>query len=74
MASGAPPPNPLKLDVMGCHATSHRTACVGFALVVGFDSVGLRIAQCIGAVDVRGMHTDEPLWSVDELIERHNGD
>ena len=72
MASGAPPPDPTKLDVMGCHATDHRTACAGFVLVVGRDSVGLRIASTIGAVDLGAFATDGPLLDVETMIARHN--
>lgn len=59
--------------LMQCHCTADRNpgVCVGFALVVGFDSLGLRLAVCAGLVDMDQLDTDEHLLTLDQVVERH---
>lgn len=70
MASG----DPACMKVMQCHNTpdDHRAkVCVGFAVRVGTDSVGYRLAGAFGMLDeVEG--DADLLPSVEAVIERHN--
>ena len=64
------------MKVMQCHATpdDHRAkVCVGFAVRVGSDSVGYRLAGAFGMLDeVEEPDDGELLPSVEAVIERHN--
>lgn len=69
MASGDPTE-----PAMQCHATpdgERAQACVGFALQVGYRSVGLRVAWVVGRYDPASMDTDEPLHTVESVLETH---
>lgn len=71
MASG----DPACMKVMQCHNTpdDHRAkVCVGFAVRVGGDSVGYRLAGALGLLDPVADDGDELLPSVEAVIERHN--
>lgn len=63
------------LKVMQCHCTpdSAPQACVGFALQVGLDSVGLRLAAAHGAVDLDDMECDSELHDLWSLLQTHGG-
>lgn len=62
------------VQAMQCHATpdgGSSKVCVGFALVVGFDCIGLRLAAMTGRYDPEGVDTDEELHTFDSLILTH---
>ena len=69
MASGEP-----YFKVMQCHNTpddQHAKVCVGFALRVGDDSVGYRLAATCELIDE--VHDDgDLLENIEEVIEKHN--
>lgn len=61
---------------MQCHCTpddNRAQACVGFALAVGFDCVGLRMAAMAGHYDPEQVATDAPLHSLRSLLFTHGG-
>lgn len=65
-----------ELMVMQCHCTpdgAGANVCVGFALQVGPDCVGYRLAAMLGAVDHDALESDAQLLSLDELAARHGG-
>ena len=69
MASGAP-----YMKLMQCHCTpggQQATVWVGFALRVGGNSVGYRIALAFGLID-EVEDNDDLLDSVEDVIEKHN--
>ena len=71
MSSG----DPSCMKVMQCHNTpdDHRAkVCVGFAVRVGGNSVGYRLAGALGLLDPVADDGDELLPSVEAVIERHN--
>lgn len=70
MASG----DPSCMKVMQCHNTpdDHRAkVCVGFAVRVGRNSVGYRLAEAYGLLD-ETEGGDDLLPSVEVVINRHN--
>ena len=70
MAGGADP------KAMQCHCTpdgADAQVCVGFALVVGFRSLGLRLAAVFGRYDPATVETDAPLHSLASVLRAHGG-
>ena len=69
MASG----HPHETGVMQCHSTpdDRPKVCVGFAVRVGPESVGFRLAGVMGLLDPV-VDDGDLLDTVDEVIERHN--
>lgn len=71
MAAGEP------MVAMQCHATpdANARACVGFAVRVGFTSVGLRLAAAMGVHDQGAIEEDpdDPLLTLEQLLEKHGG-
>jgi hypothetical protein len=68
MASGEP-----YMKVMQCHCTPDGTGkvCVGFAIRVGPQSVGYRLAGMRGLID--DVEDDgDLLESIEEVIDKHN--
>jgi hypothetical protein len=70
MASGDPDHH----KVMQCHSTpdSAPRVCVGFAVRVGSDSVGYRLAGAMGLIDEVEADPDDLLEDVEQVIHRHN--
>lgn len=69
MARGEP-----HLPAMQCHITpdgERAEVCVGFALQIGFESVGLRIAHLVGRYDPDQVDTDEELHDLESLLLTH---
>jgi hypothetical protein len=60
---------------MQCHCTPdvHPEICVGFALQVGPESVGYRLAVCFGLLDPDGLLADEELHTLHSLLRTHGG-
>jgi hypothetical protein len=59
---------------MQCHSTpdgEHAQVCVGFALVVGFDSMGLRLAALQGLYDPDTVAADEDLHTLASVLRTH---
>jgi hypothetical protein len=71
MASG----DPSYMKVMQCHNTpdDHRAlVCVGFAVRVGPDSFGYRLARALKVIYPIEGEEGEFLPDVEAVIERHN--
>lgn len=71
MASG----EPGCMKVMQCHNTpddNRARVCVGFAVQVGPDSFGYRLARALGMIDPIEGEEGEFLPDVEAVIERHN--
>ena len=71
MASGEP-----YMKVMQCHSTpdgEQAKVCVGFAIRVGVDSIGFRLAKISGMID-EVEDDGDLIESIDDLIYRHNTD
>jgi len=65
-----------RLTAMQCHCTpdgAKAEVCVGFALVVGAESVGLRLAVALGLVAIDDLEADAPLHTVSSLLRMHGG-
>lgn len=69
MASG----DPCETRAMQCHSTpdNRPKICVGFAIRVGAESFGYRLAGAMGLLDPV-VDDGDLLDTVDEVIERHN--
>lgn len=64
------------MPAMQCHCTrdgERAAVCVGFARVVGFDSVGLRIAAAVGRYHPDEIEVNEPLHTLESVIRTHGG-
>lgn len=61
-------------SAMQCHSTpdgERAEVCVGFAMVVGFDCVGLRIAAMAGRYDPDRVEADETLHTLAPVCATH---
>lgn len=61
--------------VMQCHCTPDTSPeiCVGFALQIGAESIGYRMAVIAGLVDPDTLHCPDELHTFWSLIRTHGG-